>query len=129
MQNYTLKLYAPINQINLPSPLNNIKSLKIKKVLYRFTTLNQHVLSIRVNGFIHGQNFDGIQPLNEYTLNLFNDGNLNALNYINNDGVADYFSRSPVGYSTISIQILVDGEYLVDVTQSNPILIELSFAE
>ena len=76
--NYSMKLISGFNLITLPSTIQNLKSIKIKKLMYRFITLNQYVFTVNIASWNTNTHFDGIITYN-YTLINYNSGNIDNL--------------------------------------------------
>ena len=127
--NYSLKLISGYNIITLPSTIQNLKSIKIKKLMYRFISMNQYVFTVNIATWNANTHFDGLVQYN-YTLINYNDGNINKLlHYENMNGNNDVSYEYGRGLSQIIISLEVDGIQCADITQSNPCFLEIEFSE
>ena len=127
--NYSLKLISGYNVITLPSTIQNLKSIKIKKLMYRFISMNQYVFTVNIATWNANTHFDGLVQYN-YTLINYNDGNINKLlHYENMNGNNDVSYEYGRGLSQIIISLEVDGIQCADITQSNPCFLEIEFSE
>jgi hypothetical protein len=124
---YTIKLYSSINNITLPNNLNNVKKIKIKKLMYKFLNYNQRVLTISINNYSTNQYFDGITS-GSYTTSFFNDGNINSLlNYYNTSDEFDVIFEYGMPMISFDLTVKVDNVETADISFDNPILIDLQF--
>ena len=127
--NYSLKLISGYNVITLPSTIQNLKSIKIKKLSYRFISMNQYVFTVNIATWNANTHFDGLVQYN-YTLINYNDGNINKLlHYENMNGNNDVSYEYGRGLSQIIISLEVDGIQCADITQVNPCFLEIEFSE
>ena len=127
--NYSLKLISGYNVITLPATIQNLKSIKIKKLMYRFISMNQYVFTVNIATWNANIHFDGLVQYN-YTLINYNDGNINKLlHYENMNGNNDVSYEYGRGLSQIIISLEVDGIQCADITQSNPCFLEIEFSE
>ena len=127
--NYSLKLISGYNVITLPSTIQNLKSIKIKKLMYRFISMDQYVFTVNIATWNANTHFDGLVQYN-YTLINYNDGNINnLLHYENMNGNNDVSYEYGRGLSQIIISLEVDGIQCADITQSNPCFLEIEFTE
>ena len=127
--NYSLKLISGYNVITLPSTIQNLKSIKIKKLMYRFISMDQYVFTVNIATWNANTHFDGLVQYN-YTLINYNDGNINKLlHYENMNGNNDVSYEYGRGLSQIIISLEVDGIQCADITQSNPCFLEIEFTE
>ena len=127
--NYSLKLISGYNVITLPSTIQNLKSIKIKKLMYRFISMNQYVFTVNIATWNANTHFDGLVQYN-YTLINYNDGNINKLlHYENMNGNNDVSYEYGRGLSQIIISLEVDGIQCADISQSNPCFLEIEFSE
>ena len=127
--NYSLKLISGYNVITLPSTIQNLKSIKIKKLMYRFISMDQYVFTVNIATWNANTHFDGLVQYN-YTLINYNDGNINnLLHYENMNGNNDVSYEYGRGLSQIIISLEVDGIQCADITQSNPCFLEIEFSE
>ena len=127
--NYSLKLISGYNVITLPSTIQNLKSIKIKKLMYRFITIDQYVFTVNIATWNANIHFDGLVQYN-YTLVNYNDGNKNnLLNYENMNGNEDVEYEYGRGISQLTISLEVDGIQCADISQSNPCFLEIEFSE
>ena len=127
--NYSLKLISGYNVITLPSTIQNLKSIKIKKLMYRFISMYQYVFTVNIATWNANTHFDGLVQYN-YTLINYNDGNINKLlHYENMNGNNDVSYEYGRGLSQIIISLEVDGIQCADITQSNPCFLEIEFSE
>ena len=127
--NYSLKLISGYNVITLPSTIQNLKSIKIKKLMYRFISMDQYVFTVNIATWNANTHFDGLVQYN-YTLVNYNDGNINSLlHYENMNGNNDVSYEYGRGLSQIIISLEVDGIQCADITQSNPCFLEIEFSE
>ena len=127
--NYSLKLISGYNIITLPSTIQNLKSIKIKKLMYRFISMYQYVFTVNIATWNANTHFDGLVQYN-YTLINYNDGNINKLlHYENMNGNNDVSYEYGRGLSQIIISLEVDGIQCADITQSNPCFLEIEFSE
>ena len=127
--NYSLKLISGYNVITLPSTIQNLKSIKIKKLSYRFISMDQYVFTVNIATWNANIHFDGLVQYN-YTLINYNDGNINKLlHYENMNGNNDVSYEYGRGLSQIIILLEVDGIQCADITQSNPCFLEIEFTE
>ena len=127
--NYSLKLISGYNVITLPSTIQNLKSIKIKKLMYRFISMDQYVFTVNIATWNANTHFDGLVQYN-YTLVNYNDGNINKLlHYENMNGNNDVSYEYGRGLSQIIISLEVDGIQCADITQSNPCFLEIEFSE
>ena len=127
--NYSLKLISGYNVITLPSTIQNLKSIKIKKLMYRFISMDQYVFTVNIATWNANIHFDGLVQYN-YTLINYNDGNINnLLHYENMNGNNDVSYEYGRGLSQIIISLEVDGIQCADITQSNPCFLEIEFSE
>ena len=127
--NYSLKLISGYNVITLPSTIQNLKSIKIKKLSYRFISMNQYVFTVNIATWNANIHFDGLVQYN-YTLINYNDGNINKLlHYENMNGNNDVSYEYGRGLSQIIISLEVDGIQCADISQSNPCFLEIEFTE
>ena len=127
--NYSLKLISGYNVITLPSTIQNLKSIKIKKLSYRFISMNQYVFTVNIATWNANTHFDGLVQYN-YTLINYNDGNINKLlHYENMNGNNDVSYEYGRGISQIIISLEVEGVQCADITQSNPCFLEIEFSE
>ena len=127
--NYSLKLISGYNLITLPSTIQNLKSIKIKKLMYRFISMDQYVFTVNIATWNANIHFDGLVQYN-YTLINYNDGNINnLLHYENMNGNNDVSYEYGRGLSQIIISLEVDGIQCADITQSNPCFLEIEFSE
>ena len=127
--NYSLKLISGYNVITLPSTIQNLKSIKIKKLSYRFISMNQYVFTVNIATWNANTHFDGLVQYN-YTLINYNDGNINKLlHYENMNGNNDVSYEYGRGLSQIIISLEVDGIQCADISQSNPCFLEIEFTE
>ena len=65
--NYSLKLISRYNIITLPATIQNLKSIKIKKLMYRFISMDQYVFTVNIATWNSNIHFDGVVQYN-YTL-------------------------------------------------------------
>ena len=115
--NYSLKLISGYNVITLPSTIQNLKSIKIKKLMYRFISMDQYVFTVNIATWNANIHFDGLVQYN-YTLVNYNDGNINKLlHYENMNGNNDVSFEYGRGLSQIIISMEVDGIQCADITQ------------
>ena len=127
--NYSLKLISGYNVITLPSTIQNLKSIKIKKLSYRFISMDQYVFTVNIATWNANTHFDGLVQYN-YTLINYNDGNINNfLHYENMNGNNDVSYEYGRGLSQIIISLEVDGIQCADITQTNPCFLEIEFSE
>ena len=127
--NYSLKLISGYNVITLPSTIQNLKSIKIKKLMYRFISMDQYVFTVNIATWNANTHFDGLVQYN-YTLINYNDGNINnLLHYENMNGNNDVSYEYGRGLSQIIISLEVDGIQCADITQTNPCFLEIEFSE
>ena len=127
--NYSLKLISGYNVITLPSTIQNLKSIKIKKLMYRFISMDQYVFTVNIATWNANIHFDGLVQYN-YTLINYNDGNINnLLHYENMNGNNDVSYEYGRGLSQIIISLEVDGIQCADITQYNPCFLEIEFSE
>ena len=127
--NYSLKLISGYNVITLPSTIQNLKSIKIKKLMYRFISMDQYVFTVNIATWNANTHFDGLVQYN-YTLINYNDGNINKLlHYENMNGNNDVSYEYGRGLSQIIISLEVDGIQCSDISQSNPCFLEIEFSE
>ena len=127
--NYSLKLISGYNVITLPSTIQNLKSIKIKKLMYRFISMDQYVFTVNIATWNANIHFDGLVKYN-YTLINYNDGNINnLLHYENMNGNNDVSYEYGRGLSQIIISLEIDGVQCADITQSNPCFLEIEFSE
>ena len=127
--NYSLKLISGYNVITLPATIQNLKSIKIKKLMYRFISMDQYVFTVNIATWNANIHFDGLVQYN-YTLVNYNDGNINKLlHYENMNGNNDVSFEYGRGLSQIIISMEVDGIQCADITQSNPCFLEIEFSE
>ena len=127
--NYSLKLISGYNVITLPSTIQNLKSIKIKKLMYRFISMDQYVFTVNIATWNANTHFDGLVQYN-YTLINYNDGNINKLlHYENMNGNNDVSYEYGRGLSQIIISLEVDGIQCADISQSNPCFLEIEFTE
>ena len=127
--NYSLKLISGYNVITLPATIQNLKSIKIKKLMYRFISMEQYVFTVNIATWNANTHFDGLVQYN-YTLINYNDGNINKLlHYENMNGNNDVSYEYGRGLSQIIISLEVDGIQCADITQSNPCFLEIEFSE
>ena len=127
--NYSLKLISGYNVITLPSTIQNLKSIKIKKLMYRFISMDQYVFTVNIATWNANTHFDGLVQYN-YTLINYNDGNINKLlHYENMNGNNDVSYEYGRGLSQIIISLEIDGVQCADITQSNPCFLEIEFSE
>ena len=127
--NYSLKLISGYNVITLPSTIQNLKSIKIKKLMYRFISMYQYVFTVNIATWNANTHFDGLVQYN-YTLINYNDGNINKLlHYENMNGNNDVSYEYGRGLSQIIISLEVDGIQCADITQTNPCFLEIEFSE
>ena len=127
--NYSLKLISGYNVITLPSTIQNLKSIKIKKLMYRFISMDQYVFTVNIATWNANTHFDGLVQYN-YTLINYNDGNINKLlHYENMNGNNDVSYEYGRGISQIIISLEVEGVQCADITQSNPCFLEIEFSE
>ena len=127
--NYSLKLISGYNVITLPSTIQNLKSIKIKKLMYRFISMDQYVFTVNIATWNANTHFDGLVQYN-YTLINYNDGNINnLLHYENMNGNNDVSYEYGRGLSQIIISLEVDGIQCADIIQSNPCFLEIEFSE
>ena len=127
--NYSLKLISGYNVITLPSTIQNLKSIKIKKLMYRFISMDQYVFTVNIATWNANIHFDGLVQYN-YTLINYNDGNINnLLHYENMNGNNDVSYEYGRGLSQIIISLEVDGIQCADITQTNPCFLEIEFSE
>ena len=127
--NYSLKLISGYNVITLPSTIQNLKSIKIKKLMYRFISMDQYVFTVNIATWNANTHFDGLVQYN-YTLINYNDGNINKLlHYENMNGNNDVSYEYGRGLSQIIISLEVDGIQCADISQSNPCFLEIEFSE
>ena len=127
--NYSLKLISGYNVITLPSTIQNLKSIKIKKLMYRFISMDQYVFTVNIATWNANTHFDGLVQYN-YTLINYNDGNINKLlHYENMNGNNDVSYEYGRGLGQIIISLEVDGIQCADITQSNPCFLEIEFSE
>ena len=127
--NYSLKLISGYNVITLPSTIQNLKSIKIKKLMYRFISMDQYVFTVNIATWNANIHFDGLVQYN-YTLINYNDGNINnLLHYENMNGNNDVSYEYGRGLSQIIISLEVDGIQCSDITQTNPCFLEIEFSE
>ena len=127
--NYSLKLISGYNVITLPSTIQNLKSIKIKKLMYRFISMDQYVFTVNIATWNANIHFDGLVQYN-YTLVNYNDGNINKLlHYENMNGNNDVSFEYGRGLSQIIISLEIDGVQCADITQSNPCFLEIEFSE
>jgi hypothetical protein len=123
---YSIKLISGQNEITLPSSFSNTKKLKISKLLYRFISENQKILNITVENYATNVHFDGLTTSN-YTLILYNNGQINNLiNYINTDNNNwDIIYEYGDVLTSINLNVYIDGVLNPDITQNNPLYIEI----
>ena len=127
--NYSLKLISGYNVITLPATIQNLKSIKIKKLMYRFISMDQYVFTVNIATWNANTHFDGLVQYN-YTLINYNDGNINKLlHYENMNGNNDVSYEYGRGLSQIIISLEIDGVQCADITQSNPCFLEIEFTE
>ena len=127
--NYSMKLVSGYNLITLPFTIQNLKSIKIKKLMYRFITLNQYVFTVNIATWNANTHFDGLNTYN-YTLINYNSGNIdNLMRYDNINGNDDVTYEYGRGISQIVVTLEVDGVQCADVSQTNPCFIEIEFSE
>ena len=127
--NYSLKLISGYNVITLPSTIQNLKSIKIKKLMYRFISMDQYVFTVNIATWNANIHFDGLVQYN-YTLINYNDGNINKLlHYENMNGNNDVSYEYGRGLSQIIISLEVEGVQCADISQSNPCFLEIEFSE
>ena len=127
--NYSLKLISGYNVITLPSTIQNLKSIKIKKLMYRFISMDQYVFTVNIATWNANTHFDGLVQYN-YTLINYNDGNINnLLHYENMNGNNDVSYEYGRGLSQIIISLEVDGIQCADITVVNPCFLEIEFSE
>ena len=127
--NYSLKLISGYNVITLPSTIQNLKSIKIKKLMYRFISMDQYVFTVNIATWNANTHFDGLVQYN-YTLINYNDGNINKLlHYENMNGNNDVSYEYGRGLSQIIISLEIDGVQCADITQANPCFLEIEFTE
>ena len=127
--NYSLKLISGYNVITLPSTIQNLKSIKIKKLMYRFISMYQYVFTVNIATWNANTHFDGLVQYN-YTLINYNDGNINKLlHYENMNGNNDVSYEYGRGLSQIIISLEVEGVQCADISQSNPCFLEIEFSE
>ena len=127
--NYSLKLISGYNVITLPSTIQNLKSIKIKKLMYRFISMDQYVFTVNIATWNANTHFDGLVQYN-YTLINYNDGNINKLlHYENMNGNNDVSYEYGRGLSQIIISLEVEGVQCADISQSNPCFLEIEFSE
>ena len=127
--NYSLKLISGYNVITLPSTIQNLKSIKIKKLMYRFISMDQYVFTVNIATWNANTHFDGLVQYN-YTLVNYNDGNINKLlHYENMNGNNDVSYEYGRGLSQIIISLEVDNIQCADISQSNPCFLEIEFTE
>ena len=127
--NYSMKLVSGYNLITLPLTIQNLKSIKIKKLMYRFITLNQYVFTVNIATWNANTHFDGVNTYN-YTLINYNSGNIdNLMRYDNINGNDDVTYEYGRGISQIVVTLEVDGVQCADVSQTNPCFIEIEFSE
>ena len=127
--NYSLKLISGYNIITLPTTIQNLKSIKIKKLMYRFISMYQYVFTVNIATWNANTHFDGLVQYN-YTLINYNDGNINKLlHYENMNGNNDVSYEYGRGLSQIIISLEIDGIQCADISQSNPCFLEIEFSE
>ena len=125
--NYSMKLVSGYNLITLPFTIQNLKSIKIKKLMYRFITLNQYVFTVNIATWNANTHFDGVNTYN-YTLINYNSGNIdNLMRYDNINGNDDVTYEYGRGISQIVVTLEVDGVQCADVSQTNPCFIEIDW--
>ena len=139
---FSYKLCSGYNVIQIPSNIviPNLKQITVKKLSYKFNTINQYTALLSIQGFDLHTLSDGIVTQN-YTLSFFNpSGIINSeINYINYAAKPDIQLTYGSSQSQFTIVFNTDqsdnvgslGSMSVGgssyVTTSNPLFLEIEF--
>lgn len=129
---FTYQLYSGYNLITLSQTIDNVKKITVKKFAYRFIQPNQLLARLSIVGHDIWTYTDGITTAN-YTMTFFNAGGLQngVINYINKNDAPDvkFEYGTPLTQFYLVFDIDNSSGGSPDVSQTNPILIELEFSQ
>jgi hypothetical protein len=126
---YSFKLVSADNQIAFPTLNDNIRKIKIKKLMYRVINQNQQTFNIKILGLDDNKHYFGDGTTENYTLMIYNVNGINTLvNYVNDSTNWDIYYEYGNIITTLYLQVYINGVLTPDITVSNPLYIELELS-
>jgi len=126
--NYTFKLTDPVTRINLPYAIKNSESMRVKFLRYITASANNSTMMIKITGFNNNIFFDGTKT--EFYAKMIGLPPTTQTPIIYEalvetpDVLIDKVS-SQNGISDLHIELLIDNQYLSDISPSNPVILEI----
>ena len=127
--NITVKLESPSTTVNLPEQIDDVQYIKVRYATYVTATTGNRLMQIALTGLNpRSYYFDG-STHQQYLRTLPLIPNLNGFNnYFNSQlNLHDVKLPSKQTIYKLDFTVLIDGALGNDITNSNPLYIELSF--
>ena len=126
---YTFKLSNSITRINLPFAINNVTKLKVKFVSYTTASAGQKIMMFKISQFNSNVYYNGVDIVKYSKIIALPPSISTPIIYDNQTPEADVLiDDTPItqtGITRLTIEVLIDNLYSLDITSSNPIYIEI----
>lgn len=126
--NYTFKLTDPVTRVNLPYPIQNAESLRVKFLRYITASPNNSTMMIKITGFNNNIFFDGSKTVFYAKMIGLPPTTLTPIIYEALVETPDVLVNKVTlqnGMSDLHIELLIDNQYSTDISTTNPVFLEI----
>jgi len=128
IKEYNLKITNSIVDINLPRKITNISSIRIKQIRYKTASNNNEIMYIIIRDFTNKIYYDGSTNVIFYTKCIPLPNTTNTLIFNENNEFNDVCNIVPKDINILSLEVMINGLYSVDISPNNPLYLELVFS-
>jgi hypothetical protein len=127
---YCIKITSAQTQINLPFPIDNVSKMKVKKIRYTTASSGNEYLLVKISGWADNIFIDKTTGmLHYYTVFMGLDTSLGSMQYAENPfTIYDIEKETPFKINSFNIEILINGQWAVDISTVNPLYVEFQLA-